>query len=172
MKFNFFKRHKVLLSCVGVLILYLFWPVGHIANPVPSTAPNNYHPQSFGQPWGDHRHRGIDVFAPTGAEIKASAGGLVIRTIKDDGKYQGGNTVEILGLGGRIYHYAHMSEILVHPFEIVSQGETIGKVGRTGNASRPGCPPHCHFSIVSFLPHPENYKVSWFMLDPAEEIRN
>ena len=170
MKANFFKRHKILLSIIGVLLVYLLWPVGKLINPVPSTAPNNFQ-GSFGQPWGDHRHRGLDIFAPTGAPIVSVSKGLVIRIIEDDGKYQGGNTVDILSMGGRIYHYSHMSKIIAKPFSFVNEGEVIGEVGRTGNASRPGCPSHLHFSIINFIPHFGNKDVSIFMIDPAKEIR-
>ena len=168
---DYIKKHKILLICLLLFFLYLFWPVGKLINPVPSTAPNNYQ-ESFGMPWGDHRHRGLDIFAPTGAPIVSVSKGWVIRVIPDDGKYQGGNTVEILGMGGRIYHYAHMSKIIAKSGSFVNEGDTIGLVGRTGNASRPGCPPHLHFSIVNFIPHFDNKDVSIFMIDPAKEINN
>lgn len=173
---NFFKKHKVLLMVMAILAMYLFFPVGKIMNPVQATAPNNFHPQSFGQPWGDHRHRGIDVFAPEGTPIRAAASGLVVwNHIANDGEkypYQGGNAVDIIGMGGRFYHYSHMSEIIARPGSFVFQGEIIGKVGRTGNASRPGCPAHCHFSIGSAIPHFSNDGMSPFLLDPAKEIDN
>ena len=166
---DFIKRHKIIFTCLVLFCTFLFWPVGKLINPVPSTAPNNFE-GSFGNPWGDHKHRGLDIFAPTGSPIVSVSNGIVIRVIPDDGKYQGGNTVEILGMGGRVYHYAHMSKILAKTGSFVNEGDTIGLVGRTGNASRPGCSPHLHFSIVNFIPHFGNKDVSIFMIDPSKEI--
>jgi murein DD-endopeptidase MepM/ murein hydrolase activator NlpD len=174
--FKYMKKTYYFLILGILLIVFLFWPAGKIINPIESNR-INYNPKSFWHPWGDHMHRGIDIFADTGTPIRCAKSGLVIRTIKanDDSPnpYQGGNAVDILGMGGRVYHYSHMSKILARPFTFVSQGEIIGLVGRTGNASRPGCPPHCHFSIFRIIPdYSESEKEHPHYVNPVEVINN
>ncbi len=167
---NYIKRHKVMLSILAVVLIYLFWPIGTIINPVKHNGPN-YDMHSFGQPWGDHLHGGIDIFADMDTPIRSASKGLVISVRENYGF--GGNTVSILGMGGRVYYYAHMNKILTKKWSFVDEGEVIGLVGKTGNANRPGCPPHCHFSIYSPIPHFSNGHSSlWFKIDPAKVIDN
>ena len=165
---------KLIISLVAIIILvvtFLFWPVGKIMNPVLATAPNNFHPQSFGLPWGDHRHQGVDIFAPMNTPIQSVSWGLVYKVKKEDGKSRGGNMVKILGPGGRRYLYAHMSKILVKPYSFVCEGDTIGLVGKTGNANRPDCPPHLHFGISTIIRHDHIKDMGHHWLDPAKEIQ-
>lgn len=53
---------------------------------------------------------------------------------------------------GRFHYYAHLKTINTKVGKLVEQDEFIGKVGRTGNASRVGWPPHLHYSIFSIIP--------------------
>ena len=161
-----------LLVVVGLFSTWYFWPVKEIINPIESKVPN-YNPKSFWAPWGDHMHAGIDIFADEGTPIRAAAGGFVshVITVEDKPDYIGGNTVRIIGMGGLRYHYAHMSKIIAKKYTFVKQGEIIGLVGRTGNASRPGCPPHCHFAIRKlFFPIPGE-KEHPHLIDPATLIK-
>ena len=85
-------------------------------------------------------HRGVDYAAPRGTAIKAAGDGKVIfRGVKSG--Y--GNTV-ILQHGGNITTlYAHMSGFAkdARNGRRVTQGQTIGFVGKTGLATAP----HLHF---------------------------
>ena len=85
-------------------------------------------------------HTGLDFAAPTGTPIFAVAAGVIDET-GWAGSY-GYRTVETLADGTQIW-YAHQSAIDVHAGEHVSQGETIGAVGSTGNTTGP----HLHLEV-------------------------
>ena len=89
-----------------------------------------------------HGHTGLDMMAPHGSPIRASAGGTVVYA----GWYFAyGNIVDIRHADGVVTRYAHMSAFapgltLGTP---VSAGQVIGKVGATGRAHGP----HVHFEV-------------------------
>ena len=119
-----------------------------IQNPVEGCGKNCYNPQSFWHPWGDHKHRGVDIFAPKGTVIHPAVGGIVVAAMHTNGA--GGNIVLVFSSKMRFHYYAHMSEIDTHVGAIVTKKSVIGKVGDTGNAA--GKPPHLHYSISSVIP--------------------
>lgn len=86
-------------------------------------------------------HTGIDIGAPTGANILASNGGTVLITAFTTGY---GNKIVVDHGGGYVTLYAHCSKILVKAGQHVEQGEVIGYVGSTGWATGP----HLHFEIM------------------------
>jgi LysM repeat protein len=92
---------------------------------------------------GFHGHNGIDIAAPVGTEILASADGEVI--ISRTGGWNGGygNYIVIRHSNGTQTLYSHNSTNLVSAGESVKQGQVIGLVGRTGKATGP----HLHFEI-------------------------
>jgi murein DD-endopeptidase MepM/ murein hydrolase activator NlpD len=90
--------------------------------------------------WGHDRFRAIDVGAPTGTTVVASAGGKVIAAkIGWNGAY--GNMVIISHPNGVQTLYAHLSKITVKTGDTVTQGQKIGEVGSTGRSTGP----HLHF---------------------------
>jgi murein DD-endopeptidase MepM/ murein hydrolase activator NlpD len=100
--------------------------------PVPGAAFSN----DFGAPRAGHTHQGNDMFAPTGAPNLAVVAGNV--TYGNGGA--GGMGAYLEGDNGVTYVYYHLSQYVGGPRR-VAQGEVIGKVGSTGNASAP----HTHF---------------------------
>lgn len=85
-------------------------------------------------------HRGLDIMAPPGMVVKASGSGNVVRCGYNP---DFGNVVRVdHGYGYRTI-YAHLSEILVKPGEIIDKGQIIGRVGSTGKSTGP----HLHFEI-------------------------
>lgn len=93
---------------------------------------------------GIHGYNAVDLAAPKGTPILASANGIVIISIQNGGWNGGyGNYVVINHPNGTQTLYAHMSKVLVTNGESVTQGEAIGLVGKTGEATGP----HVHFEI-------------------------
>ncbi|MDR1159017.1 MAG: M23 family metallopeptidase [Syntrophomonadaceae bacterium] len=94
-------------------------------------------------PFGPRRsgfHHGIDIAGKTGDSIQAAAEGEVSFAGSRD-IY--GNMVRIVHSDGSETLYGHLSKILVKTGQHVGQGERIGAVGATGNATGP----HLHFEI-------------------------
>src|SRR5687767_8716574 len=54
---------------------------------------------------GGRLHQGQDIFAKRGTAVTSATDGVVIRVGQNT---LGGNTVSILGRGGRMYYYAHL----------------------------------------------------------------
>lgn len=86
-------------------------------------------------------HTGIDIGAPTGANILASNAGTVLITTFSTGY---GNKIVVDHGGGYVTLYAHCSKILVKEGQRVEQGEVIGLIGSTGWSTGP----HLHFEIM------------------------
>lgn len=93
----------------------------------------------FGQRWG-RLHSGIDIAAPAGTPIVASAAG----TVAYAGSMSGyGLIVLIQHAGGVATAYAHNSSIAVSVGQTVTQGQTIAAVGCTGHCFGD----HVHFEV-------------------------
>lgn len=92
---------------------------------------------------GVHGNNGVDIAAPTGTPIYASAGGTVI--ISRSGGWNGGygNYVVIRHGNGMQTLYAHNSQNLVGTGQWVDQGQVIGYVGNTGKSTGS----HLHFEV-------------------------
>ena len=135
-----------------------------LVNPVVGADDTSYNHETFWYPWGDHPHRGIDIFAEEGTKIEVNfPHGIVIATNMFK---KGGNSALILAFDGRVHYYAHMQNVYVHVGQIVNTTTLIGTVGKTGNANRPDCPPHLHYSIVSLTGQGD--KGIWYVNPIAE----
>ncbi len=108
------------------------WPVNHPERTVISR---------FG-PRGRSRkmHRGIDIKAPRGAIVVATADGTVVKAGRSSGY---GNYIEMDHGDGVSSAYGHFDEMWVSEGDVVRQGTPIGSVGATGNASTP----HVHYEV-------------------------
>ena len=108
--------------------------------PLPGYSPGSAYGWRIHPIWGDRRfHAGEDIGAPSGTPILAADSGLVT-VIPDNGNGYG-NYIMINHGGGRVTLYAHMSGFAVSNGATVTQGQTIGYVGSTGNSTGP----HLHF---------------------------
>lgn len=96
-------------------------------------------------------HTGVDIAAPEGTPVKASGDGIVILSGKD--YFYTGNMVVIDHGQSLQTIYAHLKSAVVKEGDIVSKGDVIGYVGKTGRATGP----HLHWGAslnnVRFRPH-------------------
>ena len=92
-------------------------------------------------PGASTNHKGVDLAAPYGANILASAAGVVTTA-----KYSSsaGNYVVIAHGNGISTVYMHASSLLVSVGDVVEQGQVIAKVGSTGYSSGN----HLHFGVI------------------------
>lgn len=96
----------------------------------------------FGQTSGlwSSFHTGLDFAAPEGTPIYAIASGTIISTASD-GAY--GNLTKERLTDGTVIYYAHQLQFNVQPGDNVTQGQTIGEIGATGNVTGP----HVHIEV-------------------------
>ncbi len=92
-------------------------------------------------PRGVRRHAGIDIGSPRSQQAVAAADGEVNFAQATRGGF--GNVVVLEHEGGFSTVYAHLSIIIAREGDSTRQGQPIGGVGTTGNASGP----HLHFEI-------------------------
>jgi murein DD-endopeptidase MepM/ murein hydrolase activator NlpD len=95
---------------------------------------------AFG-PRGSRRHVGLDIGSPRAQQVAAAADGEVTFAQATRGGF--GNVVVLEHEAGFSTVYAHLSIIIAREGESARQGQPIGGVGTTGNASGP----HLHFEI-------------------------
>ena len=97
---------------------------------------------SWGAPRGPTRvHEGIDIMAPEGTPVRAAMAGTIAKLYRSK---RGGITVYQSDASGRvILYYAHLKGYAqgLSAGDKVAQGQLIGAVGATGNATTP----HLHF---------------------------
>jgi murein DD-endopeptidase MepM/ murein hydrolase activator NlpD len=85
-------------------------------------------------------HNGVDYHAPTGAPVGAVAPGVVTMSGWTGG---GGRTVKVRHPNGYETEYLHLSSIAVRSGQRLSQGDLVGRVGKTGLATGP----HLHYGL-------------------------
>lgn len=123
------------------------WPVPSSGR-ITSTFGNRERPTAG----ASSNHKGLDIGAPTGSHIVASASGTVVTA-----SYQvaAGNYIMIDHGDGVYTVYMHCSKLLVSVGDEVVQGELIALVGSTGVSTGP----HLHFGISKdgTYVNPQNY---------------
>ncbi|HEV3245275.1 MAG TPA: M23 family metallopeptidase, partial [Candidatus Paceibacterota bacterium] len=112
-------------------------PVGTCAQDAYYIAPLSHYVQTQ----GIHGYNAVDLAAPSGTPIMAAADGTVI--VARSGGWNGGygSYVVIEHGNGSQTLYGHMSRVAAYDGETVVQGQVIGYVGMTGDATGP----HVHF---------------------------
>jgi murein DD-endopeptidase MepM/ murein hydrolase activator NlpD len=89
---------------------------------------------------GRRDHKGIDLAAPTGTPVYASADGVVG---KAEWFSSYGNFIQIEHGAEMQTRYAHLSGYAVSAGEFVRKGQLIGYVGSTGRSTGP----HLHYEV-------------------------
>lgn len=96
---------------------------------------------SYGENRRTHRHKGIDIAAPSGTLFYPAASGKVVFAGWQSGY---GNTLIIEHGNGSISRYAHAQKLLVACGDVVGINDPIAAVGSTGRSTGP----HLHFEIM------------------------
>lgn len=87
-------------------------------------------------------HEGIDLMAPAGTPVVATADGQVTAVERKEKGF--GNRVVITHPGGIKTVYAHLQEVKVGQGQSVRRGSIIGLVGASGRAFAP----HLHYEVL------------------------
>lgn len=113
-----------------------------VAVPVRGRLTSSYTPRRFHPILRRVRpHWGVDIAAPAGAPVAASADGTVL-DVASSPSY--GLVVDVSHRGGAyITRYAHLSAVLVREGQPVRRGEAVGRVGSTGLSTGP----HLHYEV-------------------------
>jgi murein DD-endopeptidase MepM/ murein hydrolase activator NlpD len=85
-------------------------------------------------------HTGIDISAPVGTPVKATADGIVLHASWNAGY---GRCVIIDHGNGYQTWYAHLSQFDVMEGQEIRQGEIVGRVGTSGRSTGP----HLHYEV-------------------------
>lgn len=128
---------------------------------IPSSWPTQGHVSSgFGErdsPFNSgtiETHEGLDIVAPLGAPVTATANGVVVSA----GRYPDYGYAVMIDHGyGFTSKYAHLSAISVRSGQAVREGQKIGDIGNTGRSTGP----HLHYEVA----------VNGFKVNPAKYLR-
>jgi len=85
-------------------------------------------------------HKGVDISAPTGTPIRATADGIVVFAQMENGY---GRIIKIDHGDGMQTFYAHLSRFYVQAGQDVRRGEVIGAVGTSGRVTAA----HLHYEV-------------------------
>ena len=88
-------------------------------------------------------HRGVDISAPYGTDVHASADGVVVFASMMNGF---GRVVVVDHGNGYQTYYAHLSRFAVVAGQEIRQGGVVGAVGQSGRATSP----HLHYEVRRF----------------------
>ena len=86
-------------------------------------------------------HKGVDISAPFGSPVRATADGVVTLAEFASGGF--GRLVVVDHGGGVQTFYAHLSRIDVIAGQEIRRGETVGAVGSSGRSKAP----HLHYEV-------------------------
>jgi len=89
---------------------------------------------------GSEFHKGVDISAPAGTPVQATAEGIVIHSEWSNGY---GRLVVIDHGGGIQTYYAHLSRFFAQTGQEVRRGEFVGAVGSSGRVTAP----HLHYEV-------------------------
>lgn len=89
---------------------------------------------------GTEFHTGVDISAPPGTPVRATADGIVVSS----GWSGGYGRLVIVDHGGGVQtYYAHLARFHVQTGQEVRRGELVGEVGSTGRVTAP----HLHYEV-------------------------
>lgn len=136
------KQYKVLSGVITSFVEEKYWS-GKFILPVESRISTGYGTGRTVNGATGGIHRGVDIAANEGVEVKATNDGLVTLSRKH---FSTGNTIVINHGTGIVSVYYHMSELIAKENSKVIKGDVIGKVGSTGVSTGA----HLHWGIWIF----------------------
>jgi murein DD-endopeptidase MepM/ murein hydrolase activator NlpD len=107
-------------------------------------------------------HTGVDISAPTGTPVEATADGIVVHAEWSAGY---GRLVIVDHGGGIETYYAHLSRFYAQTGQEVRRGEIVGFVGSSGRVTAP----HLHYE-VRLAGAPVNPYPYLFKANPRAEL--
>jgi len=172
----FIKRKRWKYLSISILVVFVtgFLIPESKTIPVQGATSSDWNKDTFWyEPWGSSGvHKGIDIFAKNDTPVIATTNLMILYKGKIS---KGGNIVVALGPKWRVHYFAHLSSIDQKAGVFVKVGDSLARVGDTGNAK--GKQPHLHYSIVSLLPYvwridnsTQGYK-KMFYLNPIEYLK-
>lgn len=140
------KLASKLVFYVHVAQLYAREPDKKIAMPVEGVSKSQVSNTWHAARGTDRLHEGQDIFAPQGTPVFSATDGYIANIGQNS---LGGQTVSVVGAGGRTYYYAHLDSYAprIVAGDYVTKQTLLGYVGTTGNAV--GTPPHLHFGVYT-----------------------
>jgi peptidoglycan LD-endopeptidase LytH len=140
------KLSDKFLLVAHVAALYTKAPDEKLEMPVQGVSKNHVADSWHVPRDGDRVHEGQDILAKRGTPVLSATEGYVVRIGENT---LGGQTVSVLGAGGRVYYYAHLDSYAPNLAvgDHVTTETVLGYVGTTGNAV--GTPPHLHFGVYA-----------------------
>ena len=138
------KVFRQFVFVVHVAELYAEAPDEKLAMPVQGVTRNQVADTWHVPRERDRLHEGQDIFAKRGTPVLSATDGYIFRIGENK---LGGQTVSVIGAGGRIYYYAHLDSYAANlsTGDHVTTQTVLGYVGNTGNAA--GGPTHLHFGV-------------------------
>jgi murein DD-endopeptidase MepM/ murein hydrolase activator NlpD len=113
-------------------------------------------------------HKGVDISAPQGTGVRATADGIAVHVGWDGGGY--GRLIVVDHGNGVQTYYAHLSKFYVRAGQDVRRGDVIGAVGMTGKVTAP----HLHYEVrVGGAPmNPYRYLATSQVFQPTPEKKD
>lgn len=146
---------RILLIILCGVIIYVSWSIYHLDKfyflcPIEFRSEIVIRSDGHGDGFfaakrsGNRIHNGIDLLAAVGTPVEACRSAKVVSAKQNNGM---GKYIVLEHRGGLISIYGHLSEIYVSAGQFVRQGQTIGAVGKTGNANFRNMQAHLHFEV-------------------------
>lgn len=101
---------------------------------------------------GEQPHHGLDIYVPSGTQVRTPAAGTVLRVIdgRDSDKETrraAGLWVDLAGADGLLYRFLHLGSAQVRAGQQLKAGAVIGRVALPYTSGLGKSGPHLHFEV-------------------------